>query len=67
MCIRQGGFLEARGVYVAAALAVICHRCSSSPPTALLAMNSACSHALSSRQNDTLGITLQVADRESLI
>lgn len=40
-----GASPKARGVYMAAALDVICHRCYSPSPTALLAMNSACSQA----------------------
>lgn len=45
MCVWLGASPKARGVYMAAALDVICHRCYSPSPTALLAMNSACSQA----------------------
>lgn len=45
VCVWLGASPKARGVYMAAALDVICHRCYSPSPTALLAMNSACSQA----------------------
>lgn len=61
VCVFGGGaFPEARGVYMAAALDVICHRCYSSPPAAFLAMNSACSRAPENCQNDSLSIRLPV-------
>lgn len=61
VCVYSGGpFPEARGVYMAAALDVICHRCYPSPPAAFLAMNCACSRAPENCQNDSVSIRLQV-------
>lgn len=59
-CVCAFGRVEGAGERGAAALEVIFHRCYSSPPTVLLAVNSACSHAPGCNQNDTLSVGLPV-------
>jgi len=58
VCVCGGAFPNARGVGMAAVLDVVRHTCYSSPPTALLAMNSACSQAPGSHLNDTFSIAI---------